>query len=101
MGLKSQLAEKFKSNHKPVPEDFYREQDLWMRDISAMLAVSGRSCFTQEEFDALKPINRAASAASKANDLAGVRDAYRRYRDAARQILGITVKPSETGFKLD
>lgn len=101
MGLQSQLAEKFKSNYKPTPEDFYREYDLWVREVSAMLIVAGRSKFTQEEFDTLKPIERAASVASKANDLAGVRNAYRRYREVAREILGITVKPSETGFNLD
>ena len=92
MGLQSKLAKQFKPS-PPLANwsqaDWEHEWDSWMRDVTKLLNAANQETFTPQSWKILNVIQATAQAARRANDMPKFRDALQRYRQAARQFLGL------------
>ena len=85
----SERKNNFKSHANWSQADWDHEWDSWMRDVTELLNAANQETFTPQSWKILNVIQATAQAARRDNDMPKLRDALQRYRQAARQFLGL------------
>lgn len=84
---KSPTTKAFISRAAWLPQDWQREFDRWVEEISLLLISHNLKTFSDDEWLILDPIQDEARQAKRQNNMLGYRAALRKYGDKAKSLL--------------